>query len=56
MQLTSEQQHVLALRFADEHSLEETAAIMEKSVNAVKALQFRAIASLRRIFEEQFQA
>lgn len=56
MQLTTEQQHVLALRFADERSLEETAVIMEKSVNAVKALQFRAIASLRRIFEEQFQA
>jgi RNA polymerase sigma-70 factor (ECF subfamily) len=56
MQLTSEQQHVLALRFADELSLEETAAVMEKSVNAVKALQFRAIASLRRIFEDQFQA
>jgi RNA polymerase sigma-70 factor (ECF subfamily) len=55
-QLTSEQQHVLALRFADGLSLEETAAVMEKSVNAVKALQFRAIASLRRIIEEHFQA
>jgi RNA polymerase sigma-70 factor, ECF subfamily len=56
LMLTTEQQHVLALRFADELSIEETAAAMEKSVNAVKALQFRAIASLRRIFEDHFQA
>jgi RNA polymerase sigma-70 factor (ECF subfamily) len=47
--LTDEQQHVLALRFAQEFSLDETASIMGKSVTAVKALQFRAIASLRRI-------
>ncbi|HEX9030009.1 MAG TPA: sigma-70 family RNA polymerase sigma factor [Anaerolineales bacterium] len=47
-QLTPEQQNVLALRFADERSLEETARIIGKSVNAVKALQFRALASLKR--------
>lgn len=47
-QLTPEQQHVLGLRFAQERSLEETADIMGKSVSAVKALQFRAIAALRR--------
>ena len=46
--LTGEQQHVLALRFADERSLEETARIVGKSISAVKALQFRAVASLRR--------
>lgn len=48
-QLTLEQQHVLGLRFAGEHSLEETANIMGKSVVAVKALQFRAVASLKRL-------
>jgi RNA polymerase sigma-70 factor (ECF subfamily) len=48
-QLTPEQQHVLALRFGNDYSLEETAAIMGKNINAVKALQFRAIASLRRL-------
>ncbi|HEX7976477.1 MAG TPA: sigma-70 family RNA polymerase sigma factor [Anaerolineales bacterium] len=47
-QLTPEQQNVLALRFADERSLDETAKIIGKSVNAVKALQFRALASLKR--------
>lgn len=50
--LTEQQQHVLALRFGGEYSLEETAAIMGKNVNAVKALQFRAIASLRRALEK----
>lgn len=47
-QLTDEQQHVLALRFGQGYSLEETAAQMEKNVNAVKAVQFRALASLQR--------
>jgi DNA-directed RNA polymerase specialized sigma24 family protein len=28
--------------------LEETAAVMQKKVNAVKALQFRALAALQR--------
>jgi len=51
-QLTPEQQHVLTLRFGSELSLEETAALMERSVNAVKALQFRALASLRRALAE----
>lgn len=51
--LTEEQQHVLALRFADELSLNDTAAIIGKKVNAVKALQFRALAALRRFLEEK---
>jgi RNA polymerase sigma-70 factor (ECF subfamily) len=51
-QLTPEQQHVLALRFGEGYSLEETAAHMDKNVNAVKALQFRALASLQRQIDE----
>jgi len=47
-QLTAEQQHVLALRFGQGYSLEETALYMKKKVNAVKALQFRALAALQR--------
>lgn len=46
--LTSEQQHVLALRFGQGYSIEETAVFLDKNVNAVKALQFRALASLQR--------
>ena len=47
-QLTTEQQHVLALRFGQGYSIEETAALLNKNINAVKALQFRALASLQR--------
>lgn len=47
-QLTAEQQHVLALRFGQGYSLEETAAHLKKNVNAIKALQFRALAALQR--------
>ena len=46
--LTPEQQHVLALRFGQGYSLEETATFMNKNINAVKALQFRALAALQR--------
>jgi RNA polymerase sigma-70 factor (ECF subfamily) len=46
--LTTEQQHVLALRFGQGYSLEETASILQKNVNAVKALQFRALTALQR--------
>jgi len=51
-QLTAEQQHVLALRFNLGYSIEETALYMKKKVNAVKALQFRALASLQRLIGE----
>jgi RNA polymerase sigma-70 factor (ECF subfamily) len=51
-QLTEDQQHVLALRFGQERSLDETALIVGKSIAAVKALQFRALASLRRLLIE----
>jgi len=51
-QLTSEQQDVLALRFGQGYSLEETATYMKKKVNAVKALQFRALAALQRLIGE----
>jgi len=46
--LTAEQQHVLALRFGEGYSLEETAGVLKKKINAVKALQFRALAALQR--------
>lgn len=54
-ELTPEQQHVLALRFSQERSLDETASIMGKTITAVKALQFRAVASLRRVLEERIR-
>jgi RNA polymerase sigma-70 factor (ECF subfamily) len=46
--LTEEQQNVLALRFNQAYSIEETASLMKKNVNAIKQLQFRALAALNR--------
>jgi RNA polymerase sigma-70 factor (ECF subfamily) len=46
--LTLDQQHVLALRFGSALSVQETAKIMGKKPNAIKALQFRALNALRR--------
>lgn len=47
--LTPDQQNILSFRFGSGYSLEETAEAMGKNVNAVKQLQFRALASLRRL-------
>jgi len=46
--LTDEQEYVLTLRFNQGYSLEETAGLMNKNVNSVKQLQFRALAALNR--------
>jgi RNA polymerase sigma-70 factor (ECF subfamily) len=50
-ELTEEQQQVLALRFGEGQSVADTAGRMRKSVTAVKQLQFRAVAALRRKLE-----
>jgi RNA polymerase sigma-70 factor (ECF subfamily) len=46
--LTEEQQNVLSFRFGQGYSIEETATLMNKNINAIKALQFRALAALQR--------
>jgi RNA polymerase sigma-70 factor, ECF subfamily len=51
--LTFDQQEVISLRFILELSVEETAQIMRKTAGAVKVLQFRALASLRRVLESK---
>jgi RNA polymerase sigma-70 factor (ECF subfamily) len=51
-QLTDDQQQVIALKFMQELSNEETAAVMGKPVSAVKMLQHRALAALRRLLAE----
>lgn len=56
--LAPAQQEVLLLRFDQQLSLQETADIMDREVNAIKALQFRAVNTLRRIlieFEKEAQ-
>jgi RNA polymerase sigma-70 factor (ECF subfamily) len=50
--LTPKQQEVLALRFGDGFSVEQTAEATHKSVPAVKSLQLRALDSLRRWLAE----
>jgi RNA polymerase sigma-70 factor, ECF subfamily len=46
--LSDQQHNVIVLRFIEQMSIAETAQIMQKSEGAVKALQFRALESLRR--------
>lgn len=48
--LSADQQEVLILRFGQGCSLEETADIMGRNANAIKALQFRAVNTLRQVF------
>jgi RNA polymerase sigma-70 factor (ECF subfamily) len=50
--LTSDQRDVLLLRFVADLSIEEVAAAQGRSVGAVKAMQHRALASVRRLLEE----
>ena len=50
-ELTADQRHVIILRFLEEFSLRETAAILGKHVSHVKVIQGRALAKLRRSLE-----
>lgn len=50
--LKAEQQEILALRFGSGLSVQEAADLMDRSVTAVKALQFRAVDALRRLLVE----
>ena len=54
--LTDEQQHVIMLRFVEGFSLQETADITGKKVNAVSVLQNRAISKLRQLLDKKFGA
>ncbi len=50
-ELTDDQRHVIILRFLEEFSIRETAAILDKKEDHVRVIQGRAIAALRRSFE-----
>jgi RNA polymerase sigma-70 factor (ECF subfamily) len=52
-ELTEEQQQVVMLRFVAEQSTAEVAQALEKTENAVKQLQFRALRSLGRLMERR---
>lgn len=51
LKLTGEQQQVIILRFIEGLSNAETAQILGKSEGAIKSLQHRGLASLRRILK-----
>ena len=51
--LTDDQQQVISLRFIAGYSTAEVAGILGKTEGAVKALQHRALASLRRLLETE---
>jgi RNA polymerase sigma-70 factor (ECF subfamily) len=51
--LTPEQAQVIVLRFLEGLNIAEVARAMEKTEGAIKALQYRAVMSLREILEEE---
>ncbi|MEA3407521.1 MAG: sigma-70 family RNA polymerase sigma factor [Chloroflexota bacterium] len=51
-QITPDQRQALILRFIEDLSLKEVATAMERSVGAVKALQYRGLAAMRRVLEQ----
>lgn len=52
-QLTDDQQQVLVLRFFHDLSVQETSAAMNRHSVAVRVLQHRALASLRRVMTRE---
>jgi RNA polymerase sigma-70 factor (ECF subfamily) len=52
VRLTPDQRQVIILRFFEDMSLAEVAATLDKSVGAVKALQFRALGAMARLLED----
>lgn len=52
-QLTDEQSEVLSLRFLEGYSIFEVSVMMNKTEGAVKALQYRAVATLRNLLEHE---
>lgn len=53
--LTPSQRHVILLRFIEEFSLKETAAITGKNINNIKIIQNRAIARLREVMNKKYK-
>ena len=52
-QLTPEQQQVIVMKFIEGLDNEQIAASMDKREGAIRALQMRALMSLRRVLEHQ---
>ena len=50
--LTAEQKEVISLRFFEELPHREVAKRMQRSANAVRQIQFRALARMKKLLEE----
>jgi RNA polymerase sigma-70 factor (ECF subfamily) len=53
LRLPHDQQQVIALRFLEEMRHEEVAVILDKTVEATRALQYRALTTLRYLLREE---
>lgn len=51
--LTKEQGEVISLRFLEGYSISEVATMMEKTEGSIKALQYRAVATLRQLLQHE---
>lgn len=51
--LTEEQAEVVSLRFLEGYSINEVAQLMGKTDGAIKALQYRAVSTLRQLLENE---
>ena len=51
--LMPDQQHLLALRFANRYGPDEIARIMDKNINDIKGLQLEALVALRGLLERE---
>ncbi len=54
--LTDEQAAVVSLRFLEGYSISEVAEMMDKTEGAIKALQYRAVATLRDLLERELRS
>lgn len=52
MNLPSDQQHILALRFANCFSIDQIAGLVKNNSESVKAMQYQALVTLRHILTE----
>ena len=53
--LTEEQAMVISLRFLEGYSINEVAVMMDKTDGAIKALQYRAVSTLRELLERELR-
>ncbi|MFZ4658115.1 MAG: sigma-70 family RNA polymerase sigma factor [Caldilineaceae bacterium] len=51
--LTEEQSEVIALRFLEGYSISEVAEMLDKTEGSIKALQYRAVTTLRQLLQHE---